>query len=130
MPKMRNDHMTLGELSESLEQMPADETITFDFCRFNPTALHSYRGYYQDLAIGYAQVAWDDQPKTGAFLALLKDAIGKEYPGWKGGYYTMEHRTPLWVSPPEGDGGGTIVVGAEHTSIAVVIKTSHEDCEP
>lgn len=130
MKKHRQDQMTLGELIAALKRMPANEVVIFDFGRFVPQDLYSYRGYYEDLAVGYAQVDWDDQPKVSAFLASLEAAVGKSFYGWKGGNYTMDTDTPVWVSTERGDAGYTVIIGVEATDTAVVLKTGHADLDP
>lgn len=130
MKKHRQDQMTLDEAIDALRKMPADQTIIFDFGRFVPQGLWSYRGYYEDLAIGYAQVDYDATPKVGAILEMLEGAIGKDFEGWKGGTFTMGINTPLWVSTERGDAGSTVVLGIKEGDIEVVIVTGHADIEP
>ena len=55
----------------------------------------SYRGYYEDLAICRAD---DDQPvKASVLYQAAKDALGQMFMGYKGGQYTAEDDTLLWV---------------------------------
>lgn len=130
MKKHRQDQMTLGELIDALRHMPRNEVVIFDFGRFVPQELHSYRGYYEDLAIGYAQVEWAAEPKVANVLATLRAAVGKDFYGWKGGSYTIGSDTPVWVSTAEGDAGNTVIIGVEATDQAVVLKTGHADLNP
>lgn len=54
MGQMSDRQMTLGELIKTLKRKDQDKYITFDFVHFRPAGgVHSYRGYYEDLAIGY-----------------------------------------------------------------------------
>jgi len=45
--------LTLGELIDRLKMMPQDEEVRYDFVHFRPTSVDSYRGYYDQLALGY-----------------------------------------------------------------------------
>jgi hypothetical protein len=47
-----NETLTLGELIEKLGSFRPEMQITFDFCGFIPTKFDSYRGYYDQLALG------------------------------------------------------------------------------
>lgn len=81
--------MTLGKLISALGQISA-ERITHGF-----GFLHSYRGYYADLAFDP-----EDSPigNVGDLLALCKNAMGKVFTGYKGGDFLMGETTPLWIS--------------------------------
>ncbi len=91
---------TLGSLIKALEEIE-DKTsyISFDFPGVYPTTLASYRGYYEDLALGY-EVGYSAGNNT-TVQKLLDEArlcIGKTYTGWKGGEFTMDEDSTLWVS--------------------------------
>lgn len=80
--------MTLGELIQALESLPADAKIQ------GVNSPHSYRGYYSDLAF---------EPMEGMATAadLLKDcrgSMGVVFTGYKGGEYMMGQNTPVWIA--------------------------------
>lgn len=80
--------MTLGKLIETLEAMPEGAQVA------NLRNPHSYRGYYEDLAL---------EPSEGLrpaeeLLAECRAAMGKAFHGYKGGRYIMGEDTPVWVS--------------------------------
>lgn len=99
MRRAESSQMTLGELIKILESL-ADEP--------NPRVcglgrLHSYRGYYCDLAFEPREVGeGGEQGERGEravdLLSRCKDAMGKVFQGYKGGDYLMGETTPLWVS--------------------------------
>jgi hypothetical protein len=63
--------------------------------------LHSYRGYYEQLAIGFGpfiEGRGQCYPTVGALLAALDQAIGSTYEGWKGGDFVMHDWSTLWVA--------------------------------
>lgn len=80
--------MTLQSLIEALERAPADRVVPFGFGR-----PHSYRGFYDELAF---------EPKenvtVGEMLADAKSAVGRTFQGYKGGDYTMDGWTHVWLA--------------------------------
>jgi len=80
--------MTLGQLIERLEREDAGRVLSMGLA--HP---HSYRGYYSQLAfepIGPVSV--------GEMLAQARSANGATFHGYKGGEYTMDLDTPVWVA--------------------------------
>lgn len=61
---------------------------------------HSYRGYYEQLAFEPVLAT-----SVKAMLVAAESAIGTTYQGWKGGDFTMDEYTSVWLAL-EGDGGG------------------------
>ncbi len=120
---------SLGALIAALERCGADADVQFDFCYLRPTTLGSYRGYYDDLALGWTNESvsggghW---PKVSAVIAELKSAIGKTFEGWKGGSYTMSEKTPVWVAN-SGDSGGTGIVAIQNEGHTVILITDKVD---
>lgn len=80
--------MTLGELIEQLEA--ADQGVV---CKLGFKRPHSYRGFYEQLGFEPAE-----NVKVSDMLAVAKEAVGKTYEGWKGGDYTMDKHTDVWLS--------------------------------
>jgi len=102
------NQINLGQLIDLLNQRPQNQGVSFDFCGTVPDSVDSYRGYYDQLAVGWCH---GGKPQTVAgLLAILEGAVGTTYEGWKGGEYVMSRRTPLWVSNP-GECGQTIITG-------------------
>jgi hypothetical protein len=81
--------MTLGQLIETLEKV-ADKSQAVKLGFGRP---HSYRGYYDQLAF---------EPKENVTVAeMLKDAkesLGETFMGYKGGYFTMDKYTDVWLA--------------------------------
>lgn len=100
--------MTLGQIIDTLKRKEPTEEVRFDFVYFRPTTLRSWRGDYSQLSLGYAH----DSPKTTTVAELLAEceaAVGKTFQGWKGGDYTMNERTRVYVGN-SGEGAGTAIV--------------------
>lgn len=120
-----SSQLTLGELILKLEPIVKAQKrkkeedlaiVKFDFADTFPTHLHSWRGSYAELAIGWGGGTYgsEENPMTVVkFYEMLKSAIGKEFTGWKGGEFTMDKNTPLWVSD---DGMGS------HTGLLEVVN--------
>ena len=126
---MARPQMTLGEFIRALQRQPQDEVVKYDFVHFGPTTLASYRGYYEQLALGYEECGRvhrrDERyeyPTVAALIAHCEDALGKTFHGWKGGEYVMHEGTPLWVAN-SGETGGTAIVNVEfHTYVTIITE--------
>lgn len=101
--------MTLGELIDAFKDCDAREVRIAAPMKLVPQHPHSYRGYYEDLAIDYATAG---EMSVEAFRAMLNDANGNTYCGWKGGEFGMHRDTTVWVSE-EGNSSGMRVSGVE-----------------
>lgn len=116
---------TLGYLIERLERLDPEADVYFDFVYMKPSgSVHSYRGYYDQLALGYQDSG--DGIKVGALLEKLKEAVGKQFCGYKGGEYTMYEDTVVWVAN-HNESGGTAIMDAVDSGYKVVLKTAMID---
>lgn len=80
--------MWLSELIEYLEAENEDRILSFGFA--HP---HSYRGYYDRLAF---EPAWN--VRVGDMLKDAKESKGKTFMGYKGGDYTMDGMTEVYIA--------------------------------
>ena len=80
--------MTLGELVEYLEKENPNKTVPLGF--HNP---HSYRGYYSELGFEPRE-----NVKIKTMLKCAHSALGETYQGWKGGEFTMEKYTNVFLA--------------------------------
>ena len=90
--------MTLGDVIETLEELPPDTEIE------GLKSLHSYRGYYNDLAF---EREGGKRPAC-EILAICRTAMGKIFTVYKGGDYMMGEYTPMWIAD-YGCCGGKII---------------------
>lgn len=111
--------MRLGDIIDALSDVKPATRVEFDFGGLEPTGVDSYRGYYSDLAIGYAESGID----AGKLLADLRDADGHVFEGYKGGEYHMDRSTPVWVAN-WGRSHGVAVVSIEDQGWRVLIRTA------
>lgn len=94
--------MSLGELIEMLEdaaRFHGDDWIM----AIGLGEPHSNRGYYETLAF----VAERDVKVTES-LARAKSAVGKTYHGWKGGEFTMDVDTEVYLTVAQSRSGSPI----------------------
>ena len=99
-------HLTLGDLIEFLEAAEQDAVVTPAV--YEP---HSYRGYYDDLSL---TPRVQETTTVERLLAELKDVLGKELEGYKGGECLMSEDTPLWLSS-YGKVSGIAIVDVQNT---------------
>ena len=116
--------MTLGELIDVLERAKDDEHVRFDWGGMVPGAFHSYRGYYDQLAMSVRDA---DSPTVAEVKGWCREADGGEYRGWKGGDYTMSRDTKVWIANT-GKATGTELVGATVHSWGGVTLITRAEC--
>jgi hypothetical protein len=117
--------MTVRMLIGALERFEPATSLMFDFCGLEPTTLDSYRGYYEDLALGW-RPREGEGVTTASVLASLRAAIGATFQGWKGGDYVAHLDSRVWVAN-RGESGGTGIVGVENGEWRAVLQTALVD---
>ena len=95
--------MTLGNLIEALEKMPSGSMVA------NLHSVHSYRGYYEDLAFELGEGV---RPAAD-LLSECRAVMGKALTGYKGGEFVMGEKTPVWVAPQDTTGDKLMRVGED-----------------
>lgn len=120
------DQLTLGQVIDVLERVDdKSRGVAFDFAATAPTRVRSYRGYYDQPALGWAATGYSGShqpPSVADLITELRGAVGRTFEGWKGGDYTYDFDSPLWVDNP-GDCNGTYITGADTEGYYVVLKT-------
>lgn len=122
---------TLGQLIDALEGQKQTNPVRFDFCMVEPTKLNSYRGYYEDLALGWKPQTNYPKPTVADLLATLKKQLGTTVHGYKGGEYVVSRSQILYVAN-YGDTGSTAVVGVDSCGDSgwqTIIKTLYTEIE-
>ena len=119
--------LTLGDFTAKLEsirkEMCPDAEVKFGDGRV-PAGFHSYRGYYDHLALD-----WDDEeesrstPTLEELLQWCISADGGVYEGYKGGDWIMHAGTPVWVAH-YGDASRERLVDAHAQNGKVVLLTA------
>lgn len=140
--KLKNpptDRLTLGKLIDALKQtppkthdgcilLPEEREVVFDFGELapDPTSFHSYRGYYEDLALWFRR-GGTTTCSVAELLEAASGCVGKTFTGYKGGKYIMGRHTALWVAPYGLTGGSTLLVEAKVGVYEVTLLTRTED---
>lgn len=81
----RSDQLSLGQLIERLAHLDPEDRVVFDFCNMVPTKLESWRGSYDELALGVVDAGRIGRERTSVeeLLMRLRFAVGRTYTGWK-----------------------------------------------
>lgn len=112
--------ITLGALIKLLEAKDGNSLVSFDFGGFRVTGIDSYRGYYEQLAVGYSEGVG---LTVTELLTKLREAVGKTFTGYKGGEYRMGLETPMWAANYSECHSTAIVGLAETPNYAAVLRT-------
>ncbi len=80
--------MTLGKMIQTLQAIPEGAMVA------NLGNMHSYRGYYRDLAFE----GQSGLKPAAELLAECREAMGRVFEGYKGGDYMMGAKTPVWMA--------------------------------
>lgn len=126
-----SDQLTLGELILKLEpilekqsEKDNEATVFYDFEYLFPTDIDSWRGSYNELALNFTSEG--EQMNISDFLKMLKETIGKEFTGYKGGEFIMNKHTPIWVAN-YGNSGNTAVIDVVDDSYQVILITGYRE---
>lgn len=128
----RGDQLTLGEIILKLEAInpkgkDKEPDVVFDFEYLFPTGIDSWRGAYDELALGFSGYSEGRNPMTiSQFLALLKNCYERTFFGYKGGEYTMGKTTPVWVAN-YGNSGNTVVLDVVDNEYQVILITGYRE---
>lgn len=96
-----NKNLTISEITTRLSPLnkfprTAPIVVQFKGGYYYPSELVSYRGDYSELCIT-PDTKNTKTVTVGEFYNQLKNVIGKELTGWKGGEFHMTGWTPVWV---------------------------------
>lgn len=112
------DQMHLGELISQLKTLNKTHFVS------GLGTLRSYRGYYSDLAFEP-----DERKKTvGKVLEECMYILGRIFSGYKGGEFSMDGNTPLWIAE-YGNASGIKLVGLDTSSDVIKPITKKQEDE-
>jgi hypothetical protein len=112
----------LKSLIQLLENCNKETNVYYTVGDLAPCGLDSYRGYYEELALGYG----NKNITVGELIELLKSAIGKTFTGWKGGEFKMNEMTSIYCANA-GSSGGSYISGVTEYEYQVILSTDVED---
>jgi hypothetical protein len=116
------EQLNLGQLIALLTEEPPDNLIMYDFGNLVPTYVGSYRGYYNELALGWAED--NGVVRVSEVLQVLSRAVGATFPGYKGGQYGMGTDTPVWIAN-YGKATSTAPIGVTRDYHVTLIHTGY-----
>lgn len=120
--------MTIGEILDAIARADDKVSVIFDFGGTSPTKIDSWRGIYDEAAIGFSPGKYGEPCVTvQQFRAELQGAIkpGVTYYGWKGGEYHYTKSTPLHVDN-RGCYSNTEISRVEVQDWGVILHTARE----
>lgn len=127
----KSDQLTLGELILKLEpivekqkEREDEAEVKYDFEYLYPTRIDSWRGSYDELALNFE--SGGNYMKVTDFLKMLKEALGKEFTGYKGGEFYMNKNTPVWVAN-YGNSGNTAVIDVVDDGYQIILITGYRE---
>ena len=112
-----SEQMTLGQMIVKLKTLPQDAKVRM------LGHLHSYRGYYEDLAF---ERDINEETEVSKLLQHCQSAMGRRFTGWKGGEFLMGEDTPLWISEV-GEADGMRLLDLEEFDDGVYIPVYEEE---
>lgn len=135
-----NEPITINALITLLRNVNPNAQIRFDFPPYQfPTEIDSWRGSYDEPALGHAGRdshnqssvnmfnRCDTPPTVADLITELQKAInGKSYEGWKGGTYYFNGDQIIHVDNP-GEYNHTIIVGISGDGFEIIIHTQWID---
>ncbi len=107
----------------SLHKEGENAHIQFSFGSAYPTTFDSYRGNYRDLCIQYSGEYSGSGKKAGDFLKEIEKAYTEEFQGWKGGTFTMDYDSEVYVAC-RGCTSETRIVGIRANDFDIEILTA------
>jgi hypothetical protein len=121
--------MTMNQVIAALKELEPSRPVVFSFATTVPTTVDSYRGYYDQPALGWAATGYDGDahpPEASALLEHLEGAIGAVFTGWKGGDYRYSGDETLWVANP-GSSTGNFITGLDLSGYFAVLIVGREE---
>lgn len=118
--------LTMGELITLLKNCQNNEEIYFNFPGQFPTTFDSYRGYYDEIALGHGHYEYPHPITRDILIQRIEEAMGPVFTGWKGGEFVYDANTPVWVANP-GQCEGYAITRVIDKGYKIILFT--ENCE-
>jgi hypothetical protein len=119
--------MNIERIKKFLLQANADALVYFDFCDCVPLGISSWRGKYDEPAIGWSPSGYSGNgkaPTAKEFLCELDLATsGMIYTGWKSGDFSYTEQSVLHVDNP-GEYTNTEIISVEIGEHQIVLHTA------
>lgn len=116
------NQVTLGELAVLLKNCEENCHVKYNFPDQYPTWFRSYRGYYDQIALGHSSFDYDTPVTRDILLERTIASIGMTLTGYKGGQYVMTADTPIWVANAS-DPSGYALTRVQDTGYDIILHT-------
>lgn len=120
------NHITLGELAVLLKNCQENSHVSFNFPEQYPEHFLSYRGYYDQIALGHGPFNYPEPVTRDLLIARTLAAIGMTFSGYKGGEYIMTADTPVWVANASNPSGYALT-RVQDTGYDIILHTVKVD---
>lgn len=120
------NHITLGELAVLLKNCQENSHVSFNFPGQHPTWFRSYRGYYDQIALGHGSFDYDMPVTRDILIERTLSSIGMTFSGYKGGEYIMTANTPVWVANASNPSGYALT-RVQDTGYDIILHTVKVD---
>lgn len=119
-------NLTIGELLKKIEKYEDGTPFKFTCDRFLDDEFDSYRGYYDDMYLGYSDK--DEGYNTiGHLKRILEEALKQgTMVGYKGGDFSIDGGTLLWLSSYGMSSDGLMLVEVVEINGEVYIVTKED----
>lgn len=120
-------NLNIGELMQKVDKYNDETPFKFTTDRFLDDEFDSYRGYYVDMYLGYSDT--DKGFNTiGHLRRILNNALDQgEMVGYKGGDYSINNETLLWLGSYGTSSDGLMIVEVIEVNGEVYIVTKEDD---
>jgi len=115
----------------ALPPLPRSTPIRYDFQKptggwSHPGRPSSYRGYYEQLAFcDCGECGVGSSINIGHMLHLAEGVLGRTFPGYRGGGYTMHRGTRLWAA--EYGAAGRPIMGVQEIGNLIILRTEDKE---
>lgn len=123
--KQNAANLTIGEMLDKLGQFEDNEKVVFSNGKYFNGEFDSYRGYYEDMYIGY-----DNEDKGLNTVGSLKTTLNLALEqggmtGYKGGEYPITEDTLIWFSC-YGSSGDDMIIDIQKLGDTIYIITKED----
>jgi len=118
-------NLTIRGMLDKLNNFDDNEKVTLPDGKFFDGTADSYRGYYEDMYLGYC---YEDlgHNTVGSLKQILTDALlTAEMTGYKGGEFPIEDDTLLWLASY--GRCGDMIIDIQKINDAIIVITKEDD---
>jgi len=122
---------SIAELLAGLTNVDQTLSVCFEFANCRPTSLGSWRGAYDQPALGWQPSGYskreqklDEFPTVAQFCQSLRDDMDRHHGAWHGGTASFREDQKLHVDN-DGDATNTVITGFSALGTRLVLHTAY-----